>query len=167
MNRVERLCIRYPNEKSSSLWRESIMYGYQDARAYFPLPTPIFLPPVQGGGPSMQSLPSMPGGPGTGGMPQNITPPPPQLLNSYQQLSQSPAQAQNFVQQQTLQGTQGAVSFAAGCQNRWTLIVTKTFNVFLMYVTQSNPNGFTRGFIYPTYAFGTFPSSVILWYSCF
>ncbi|WP_019640431.1 hypothetical protein [Paenibacillus fonticola] len=108
-------------------------------------------------------FPSPGGGPGAG-LPPGVTPPPPQLLGTFQQLSQSPALAQNFVFQQP---AQGAVSFAAGCQNRWTLIVTRTFNVFLMFVTSTNPFGFTQGFIFPTYSFGSFPSSVILWYTCF
>ncbi|WP_339159903.1 hypothetical protein MKX50_12595 [Paenibacillus sp. FSL W8-0186] len=119
-------------------------------------------------GPFSPFFPSPGGGPGAigpgAGLPPGVTPPPPQLLGTFQQLSQSPALAQNFVFQQP---TQGAVSFAAGCQNRWTLIVTRTFNVFLMFVTFTNPFGFTQGFIFPTYSFGSFPSSVILWYTCF
>lgn len=114
-------------------------------------------------GPFSPFFPAPGGGPGAG-LPPGITPPPPQLLGTFQQLSQSPAQVQNFLFQQP---TQGVVQFAAGCQNRWTLIVTRTFNVFLMFVTSTNPFGFTEGFIFPTYSFGRFPSSVILWYTCF
>lgn len=140
------------------------MNSYRALGPFLPFPIPS-VPPIPGGTPSIPGVPSPPGG-GTGtGLPQNITPPPPQLLSSFQQLSQSPSQVQGFVQQQ--QSTQGVTTFAAGCQNRWTLIITRTFNVFLMYVTSTNPFGFTQGFIYPTYSFGTFPSSVILWYTCF
>lgn len=125
---------------------------------FLPFPTPQ----TPGGVPSVPGFPA-PGGGAGAGLPPGISPPPPQLLSSFQQLAQSPAQAQNFAAQQS---AQGVTTFAAGCQNRWTLIVTRTFNVFLMYVTSTNPFGYTEGFIFPTYAFGRFPSSVILWYSC-
>jgi len=127
-------------------------------RAFAPF-SPFPIPP--GGVPSAPGIPAP--APGVG-LPPGVTPPPPQLLGTFQQLSQSPAQVQNLVFQQP---SQGAAAFAAGCQNRWTLIVTRTFNVFLMYVTYTNPFGFTQGFLFPTYSFGRFPSSVILWYTCF
>lgn len=125
--------------------------------------TPGF-PSGPGGGPFTPGFPSGPGGGPGVGLPQGITPPPPQLLSSFQQLSQFPSQVQSFVFQQP---PQGITTFAAGCQNRWTLIVTRNFNVFLMFVTSTSPFGFTEGFLFPTFAFGRFPSSIILWYSCF
>lgn len=128
-------------------------------RAFLPFP----IPSTPGGAPSTFGIPGPGGGPGAG-LPPGITPPPPQLLSAFQQLSQSPSQVQSFVFQQP---TQGVTTFAAGCQNRWTLIVTRTFNVFLMFVTSANPFGFTQGFIFPTFSFATFPSSVILRYTCF
>lgn len=136
----------------------------------FPIPTPgggpftPGIPSAPGGGPFTPGFPSAPGGGPGAGLPPGITPPPPQLLSSFQQLSQSPYQVQSFLYQYP---AQGVTPFAAGCQNRWTLIVTRTFNVFLMYVTFTNPFGFTQGFIFPTYSFGSFPSSAILWYTCF
>lgn len=128
----------------------------------FPPFSPFPIPP--GGVPSAPGIPAPPGGGPGAGLPPDITPPPPQLLGTFQQLSQSPSQVQSYVFQQP---PQGAVTFAAGCQNRWTLIVTRTFSIFLMYVTSTNPFGFTQGFIFPTYSFGSFPSSVILWYTCY
>lgn len=131
---------------------------------FLPFPPGIPTPgiPVPGGVP-MPGIPAPGGVPGAG-LPPGVTPPPPQLLGAFQQLAQSPAQVQSFVSQYP---TQGITTLAAGCQNRWTLIVTRTFNVFLMYVTSTNPFGFTQGFVFPTYSFGRFPSSVILWYTCF
>ncbi|MNO91967.1 hypothetical protein D3C76_835280 [compost metagenome] len=136
------------------------MNTYRAISPFLPFPTPS----MPSGVPSMPGIPAPGVGPGVG-LPPGITPPPPQLLGTFQQLSQSPSQVQSFVSQYP--SPQGVTTFAAGCQNRWTIIVTRTFNVFLMYVTSTNPFGFTQGFIFPTYSFGSFPSSVILWYSCF
>ncbi|MFD2670167.1 hypothetical protein [Marinicrinis sediminis] len=119
--------------------------------------------PFGPGGPQNGGQPGgIPGGPTQPGGPGSIPRPPQQLLTTYQQMSQNPAQAQSFVQQQQQQGA----LYAVGCEGRWTIIVTRTYNVFLMYVVRANAYGRTQGYIYPSYTFASFPTSAIAAYYC-
>ena len=134
------------------------------------------------GGPGPGGFPGgFPGGPGQGGFPGGpgqpgnrppgqgqggtTAPPPPsqQTINQYQYLRQHPDQAQSMLQQ----GGQGGVSrFAAGCDGRWTMVLLRNGQLFLMYVLSSSVTGNTTGIIWPNYTFGSFPSSAIAAYSC-
>ncbi len=108
-----------------------------------------------------------PGGfPGGGqGQGSSTTPPPPsqQTINRYQSIRQNPAQAQSMLQQG---GQSGITRFAAGCDGRWTIVLLRNGQLFLMYVLSSNVTGNTTGIIWPNYTFGSFPSSAIAAYSC-
>lgn len=120
-----------------------------------------------GGFPGFPSTPSQPSNrpPNPSG---SVTPPPPsqQTINQFQYLSQHPTQAQSMLLQQ--HGSQGGVTrFAAGCDGRWTTILLRNGQLFLMYVLSSNVTGNTTGIIWPNYTFGSFPSSAIAAYSCY
>ena len=109
-------------------------------------------------------FPWNPIGPGQGfpGGAGNPPPPTSQVINQYQLLSRNPAQAQSLLQ------TQGGVAtFAAGCNGRWTIILLRNGQLFLMYVISSNVVGNTVGIIWPNFTFGSFPSSSIAAYSCY
>lgn len=109
--------------------------------------------------PGMPGIPGVPGGvPGPGG---GSAPPPPsaQIVNQYQYLVQNPSQAQNMLQQ-------GVGTYAVGCDNRWTIVLLRNGQLFLMYVTSASAFGNTTGWIWPAMTFGSFPSSSILFYSC-
>ena len=120
-------------------------------------PGPPGRPPVPPRFPG-QGLPpnTFPGGAG------NPPPPPREVINEFNVLSQNPAQAQAMLQ------TQGDVArFAAGCDGRWTIILLRNGQLFLMYVLSSNVFGNTMGLIWPFFTFGSFPSSSIAAYSCY
>ena len=117
-----------------------------------------------GGFPMPPGFPGQPGGgrpptPSPGG---SATPPPPsqQMINQFQAASRNPAQAQSLLQQG------GATRFAAGCDGRWTIVLLRNGQLFLMYVLSSSVTGNTTGIIWPNYTFGSFPSSAIASYSC-
>ncbi|UHA72191.1 hypothetical protein [Paenibacillus sp. 481] len=126
------------------------------------------IPGVPGTTPGTPGVPPGTGGtPGAGGA-GTPTPPPQQLIVKFQQLSSNPAAVQSFASQHQVQGVAGApiAQFAAGCRGRWTIIITRNFEVFLMFITSTNPVGSTTGFIWPTFSFGSFPSSNIAVYDC-
>ena len=114
-----------------------------------------------GGFPMPPGFPGQPSGrpPSPGG---SATPPPPsqQMINQFQSLSRNPAQAQSMLQQG------GVSTFAAGCDGRWTIILLRNGQLFLMYVLSASVTGNTTGIIWPNYTFGSFPSSAIAFYSC-
>lgn len=127
---------------------------------------PIWPP---GGFPVPGRPPGPPGFP-TQGLPNRIpggatSPPPPpsqQIINEFNSLSRNPAQAQSLLQ------TQGDITrFAAGCDGRWTIILLRNGQLFLMFVLSSNVFGNTMGIIWPNFTFGSFPSSAIAAYQCF
>ena len=104
----------------------------------------------------------MPGGtprPGQGGQ---MNPPAPsqQMISRFQFLSQNPSQAQSMLQ------SQGPTAFAAGCDGRWTIVLLRNGQLFLMYVFSASVTGNTTGIIWPNFTFASFPSSAILAYSC-
>ena len=124
-------------------------------------------PPMQPGPPGRQPAP--PRFPGQGFPPTTIPggvsnppPPPRELINEFNVLSQNPSQAPSRLQ------THGDVTrFAAGCDGRWTIILLRNGQLFLMYVLSSNVFGNTMGLIWPFFTFGSFPSSSIAAYSCY
>lgn len=91
-----------------------------------------------------------------------IPPPPPQLISRFQTFSQNPAQAQRMLQPQG-----GLTTFAAGCDGRWTIVLLRNGQLFLMYVFSSSVFGNTTGIIWPNFTFASFPSSAIAAYSCY
>ena len=125
------------------------------------------------GGFPQPGRPRPPGPPGLPpqGLPNRIpggatSPPPPpsqQLITEFNSLSRNPAQAQSLLQ------TQGGdvTRFAAGCDGRWTIILLRNGQLFLMFVLSSNVFGNTMGIIWPNFTFGSFPSSAIAAYSCY
>ena len=125
-------------------------------------------PPMPPGPPAGRP-PAPPRFPGQGFPPNTIPggvgnppPPPRELINEYNVLSQNPLQAQSRLQMQ------GDVArFAAGCDGRWTIILLRNGQLFLMYVLSSNVFGNTMGLIWPFFTFGSFPSSSIAAYSCY
>ena len=130
-------------------------------------------PPGTPGGPPPSRPPGTPGGPPTsrppGGPPPprpggmgNPPPPPPQLISRFQTLNQNPAQAQRMLQPQG-----GITTFAAGCDGRWTIVLLRNGQLFLMYVFSSSVVGNTTGIIWPNFTFASFPSSAIAAYSCY
>ena len=130
-----------------------------------------FPPRFPGGPPGPPRPPGPPGPPGPfpwipgQGIPPNnpggLGNPPPQLINQFNLLSQNPAQAQSLLQPQG-----GIETFAAGCDGRWTIILLRNGQLFLMYVLSSNVFGNTTGIIWPNFTLGSFPSSAISFYSC-
>jgi len=128
-----------------------------------------FLPPVRppsspGGFPPPGRPPGTPGFPGQGipGGAGNVPGPSRQVINQFNLLSQNPAQAQTLLQ------SPGEVTrFAAGCDGRWTIILLRNGQLFLMYVLSSNVYGNTMGIIWPNFTIGSFPSSAIAAYSCY
>ena len=132
-------------------------------------PRPGF--PGQGQGPGFPGQggqgPGFPGFPGQGGQGQGARPgagyppPPPHLINQFNTYSQNPAQAQLMLQSQG-----GIQTFAAGCEGRWTIVLLRNGQLFLMYVISSSVYGNTVGIIWPNFTFGSFPSSAIAAYSC-
>jgi len=115
-------------------------------------------PGFPGGGPNFPGGPGFPGGGGTTRPPS----PPPQVINQFNYLQQNPAEASRMLQQQN-----NVQSFAAGCNGRWTIIRLWNGQLFLMYVLSTNIYGNTTGIIWPTFTFGSFPSSQIAFYQCF
>ena len=130
--------------------------------------------PGQGPIPGMPGIPGFPGQggqgpgfPGQGGpnrFPGGVGyPPPPQhLINQFNTYSQNPAQAQILLQRQG----GGIQTFSAGCEGRWTIVLLRNGQLFLMYVISSSVFGNTFGIIWPNFTFGSFPSSAIAAYSC-
>ena len=119
-------------------------------------PGSIGRPPAPPGFPGQGFPPTIPGGVG------NTPPPPRELINEFNVLSQNPSQAQSMLQ------THGDVArFAAGCDGRWTIILLRNGQLFLMFVLSSNVFGNTMGIIWPNFTFGSFPSSAIAAYSCY
>lgn len=121
--------------------------------------------PGAGGGPVFPgpgSFPGMGGFPG-GGQSTEGQPPAPsqQILSKFQQLNQNPSQAQGLLLSQG-----GATTFGVGCNRRWTIILLKNGQIFLMFVLSANPFGSTTGWIWPGFSFASFPSSRIAAYSC-
>ncbi|MED1461572.1 hypothetical protein [Bacillus safensis] len=113
--------------------------------------------PIGGGG----TLP----GQGSGG--HSAPPAPPQhIISQYQQALSQPQSMQSFLFGHGAGGGHQAVQFAAGCNRRWTIVLLRNGQVFLMFVLSSQPFGRTTGFIWPNFTFGSFPSSSILAYSC-
>ncbi|TDU15850.1 hypothetical protein AIDNDMCJ_06020 [Bacillus safensis] len=113
--------------------------------------------PIGGGG----TLP----GQGSGG--HSAPPAPPQhIISQYQQALSHPQSMQSFISGQGVGGGHQTVQFAAGCNRRWTIVLLRNGQVFLMFVLSSQPFGRTTGFIWPNFTFGSFPSSSILAYSC-
>ena len=98
-----------------------------------------------------------PGFPGSGG--SQAPSPSAQIVNKYQYLVQNPSQAQG-----TLGGTPGIGG--VGCDGRWTIVLLKNGQLFLMFVISANAAGNTTGLIWPAITFGSFPTSSILAYSC-
>lgn len=124
----------------------------------FPGPPPGRPP---GGPPRIPGFPSQPSTPTPGGM-GNPPPPSPQMINRFQALNQNPAQAQSMLQPQG-----GITTFAAGCDGRWTIVLLRNGQLFLMYVFSSSVVGNTTGIIWPNFTFASFPSSSISAYSCY
>ena len=137
-------------------------------------PSPGGFPGRPGQGPDFPGGPGVPGqGPGFPGGPGfgqggNINPggggypPPPQsIINQFNAYSQNPAQAQSLLQSQG-----GVQAFSAGCEGRWTIVLLRNGQLFLMYVISSSVFGNTVGIIWPNFTFGSFPSSAIAAYSC-
>ncbi|MFE5472656.1 hypothetical protein [Bacillus safensis] len=104
-------------------------------------------------------------GQGTGG--QSAPPAPPQhIISQYQQALSQPQSMQSLISGHGVGGGHQTVQFAAGCNRRWTIVLLRNGQVFLMYILSSQPYGRTTGFIWPNFTFGSFPSSSILAYSC-
>ena len=117
--------------------------------------------PGQGQGPGFPGFPGQ-GGQGQGPRPgAGYPPPPPHLINQFNTYSQNPAQAQLMLQSQG-----GIQTFSAGCEGRWTIVLLRNGQLFLMYVISSSVFGNTVGIIWPNFTFGSFPSSAIAAYSC-
>ena len=114
------------------------------------------------GGPSPPRPGRPPGGPPPPGGMGNPPPPPPQLINRFQTFNQNPALAQSMLQPQG-----GISTFAAGCDGRWTIVLLRNGQLFLMYVFSSSVVGNTTGIIWPNFTFASFPSSSIAAYSCY
>lgn len=135
--------------------RRNNQYEHRQNFPNFPTLPDTFLPP--------SSLPGGIPGSGTDGFQgvggQVNTPPPSEMIQTYNYLMQNPAQAQSILQQE---GT----TYAVGCDGRWTIVLLKNGFIFLMYVTSADPYGNTSGIIFPAYTFGSFPTESILMYSC-
>ncbi|WP_423059557.1 hypothetical protein [Bacillus safensis] len=88
------------------------------------------------------------------------------IISQYQQALSQPQSMQSLISGQGVGGGHQTVQFAAGCNRRWTIVLLRNGQVFLMFVLSSQPFGRTTGFIWPNFTFGSFPSSSILAYSC-
>ncbi|WP_061571769.1 hypothetical protein [Bacillus atrophaeus] len=97
--------------------------------------------------------------PGTGS--QQQTPAiPGHLMTEYQNLVKNPSAAQHMLHGGPGQG------YAVGCDMKWTIVLLKNGHLFLMFVFSASPTGNTTGIIFPSFTFGSFPTSSILAYKC-
>ncbi|MEH7790429.1 hypothetical protein V7358_13660 [Bacillus pumilus] len=93
--------------------------------------------------------------------PTTTSPIPPHIMSQYQTLVKNPSLATSSL----VQGAPGQ-GYAVGCEKKWTIVYVKSGQIFLMYVLSTNLFGNTTGIIYPTYSFGSFPTSEIVAYLC-
>lgn len=143
---------------------ESVWNGYSYDRQMQGFPS-VGIP--QGGG--FPGFPIGGGGtlPGQGSGGHSAPPAPPQhIISQYQQALSQPQSMQSLISGQGVGAGHQTVQFAAGCNRRWTIVLMRNGQVFLMYILSSQPFGRTTGFIWPNFTFGSFPSSSILAYSC-
>ena len=143
---------------------EGVWNGYSYDRQMQGFPS-VGIP--QGGG--FPGFPVGGGGtwPGQGSGGHSAPPAPPQhIISQYQQALSQPQSMQSLISGHGVGGGHQTVQFAAGCNRRWTIVLLRNGQVFLMYILSSQPFGRTTGFIWPNFTFGSFPSSSILAYSC-
>ena len=87
-----------------------------------------------GGFTGLPGFPSQSGRPPTNNPGGFGNPPPPsrQTIDQFQSLSQNPAQAQSMLY------PSGPNTFAVGCEGRWTTVLLRNGQLFLMYVFSTN-----------------------------